>query len=332
MTTLPPIYRDREVYSKARLNELANRIGTISGISDYTNLTIFGAGSFARHEASEHSDIDMFFLCKGVPDQLSEPHTRELHLFGNLIDTVKVMGFPKFSNDCEYLKILHTSEILKNMGKPEDDHKNYFTVRMLLLLESKCLFEEANYNDIISEIINSYFRDYPDHEQTFRPIFLLNDICRFWKTLLMNYECKRGGSDQTEAEKTTQKVRNFKLKFSRMTTCFASIASICSYTIPVKEAQIIDQIRLTPRERLESIPTRMPKAEEAVQDVLNRYASFLTETGLTTEQLESHFSDKTQRAQMFQVANEYGDSMYKLLQVLDKCQANDFKFVRYLVI
>lgn len=332
MIELAPIYRERAIYSETRLTELANRIGTIPGISDYTNLTVFGAGSFARYEASQHSDLDMFFLCKGVRDELSDPHTRELCLFGDLIHMVKLMEFPKFSNDCEYLKILHSSDILKNMGKPADDHENYFTVRMLLMLESKCLFGAANYNGIIEEITSSYFRDYPDHEETFQPIFLLNDICRFWKTLLMNYESKRGAIDYIEAEKTRQKVRNFKLKFSRMTTCFASIASICSYTIPVEEGQIIEQIRLTPRQRLQSIPTRMPVAEEAVKDVLDRYAFFLEKTGLPTEQLESHFSDKTKRTEMFRVANEYGDSMYNLLQVLDNGQSANFKFLRYLVI
>lgn len=332
MITLLPIYRDRAVYSETRLNELRNRIGTIAGITDYTNLTVFGAGSFARYEASEHSDIDMFFVCKGEREDLPEPHTRELRLFGSLIDMVRAMSFPKFSNDCEYLRILHSIDILENMGMPADDHENYFTVRMLLLLESKCLFGEANYNDIISEIIGSYFRDYPDHEETFQPIFLLNDICRFWKTLLMNYESKRGGSNYTEEQKTKQKVKNFKLKFSRMTTCFASIASICSYTIPIREEQIIEQIRLTPRERLERIPMRMPNSEDAVQDVLNQYAFFLDKTGLATDKLESHFSDKQKRTEMFQVANRYGDSMYNLLRVLDNCQNDDFKFIRYLVI
>jgi predicted nucleotidyltransferase len=332
MTTLLPIYSEREVYSTTRLNDLQNFIGKTAGVSDYPNLTVFGAGSFARYEASEYSDIDIFFLCKGAREKLVKPHTRELFLFGNVLDTITKMGFPELSNDCEYLKILHSPDILENMGKPTDDHENYFTVRMLLLLESKCLFGETNYNDIINEIISSYFRDYPDRKETFRPIFLLNDICRFWKTLLMNYESKRGGSDYTEEQKTKQKVRNFKLKFSRMTTCFASIASICSYTVPIKEEQIIEQIRLTPRQRLESIPHRMPEAEDAVQDVLNRYADFLDKTGLPIDKLESHFSDKEKRIEMFRIADEYGDSMYRLLQKLDNCQNDDFKFIRYLVI
>lgn len=332
MLSLAPVYAERASYSKNRLNELGNRISKVPAISGYKDLTVFGAGSYARYEACQHSDIDMFFLCKEGREQLPEPRTKELRLFGKLIEIVDDMNFPKFSNDCEYLKIQHSPQILQNLGSSKDDHENYFTVRMLLLLESKCLYGNDTYDNITKEIITSYFKDYPDHEQTFQAIFLLNDICRFWKTLLMNYEHKRIGSDRSEAQKTKQKVRNFKLKFSRMTTCFATIASICSYKIPATEEQVIEQTRLTPRERLETIPTRVPEAEEAVQDVLDGYAFFLDKTGLPTDKLEAHFSDKTQRAKMFSVANKYGDSMFRLLQVLDESQENDSKFLRYLVI
>jgi hypothetical protein len=40
MIKLPSIYRDRAVYSETRLGELKNRISTIPGISDSTNLAV----------------------------------------------------------------------------------------------------------------------------------------------------------------------------------------------------------------------------------------------------------------------------------------------------
>ncbi len=332
MIELLPIYEERANYSQNRLSELSKRIGRIRVISQNTNLTIFSAGSYARQEASEYSDLDLFFLCDQEREDLTKPRTSELRLFAELIEIADSMDFPEFSNDCEYLKILYSPQILKHMGSSTDDYENYFTIRMLLLLESKCLFGSALYDEITEAIINSYFVDYPDHEQTFQPIFLLNDICRFWKTLLMNYEHKRIGAVDDEAKKTKQKVRNFKLKFSRMTTCFATIASICSYKVPIKQEQVIEETRLVPRQRLAKIPTRMPEAADAVQDVLNQYAFFLDMTGLPTDEIENHFSDKQKRFDMFRIANRYGDSMYDLLRVLDKCQNDDFKFLRYLVI
>lgn len=326
------IFEKRALFSKSKLTELRKRITSLPEVGGFPSLTIFGAGSYARQEASEYSDIDMFFLCKGGRQDLDEPHTRELRLFGKLIEVVDLMGFPKLSNDCQYLTILHTDDIVKHLGSPNDDHMNYFTARMLLLLESKCLYGDTAYDKITEEIVSSYFKDYPDHTQTFQPIFILNDICRFWKTLLLNYEHKRNTSRETEEIKTKQKVRNFKLKFSRMTTCFATIAALGSYSVPVTEAQVIEQTRLTPHERLEKIPERAPKATEAVKEVIERYAWFLEKTGLSTEELQSHFSDKQKRTEMFEIANGYGDSMFKLLQVLDPANSTGTSLLRYLVI
>jgi len=148
MIKLPLIYQERSTYSRSRLDELKNRIGKIDGIHRFTDLTIFGAGSYARYEACKHSDIDMFFLCNGQRQDLPEPHTNEFRLFGKLIEIVDNMDFPQFSNDCEYLKIQYSPEILEHIGSSMDDHKNYFTLRMLLLLESKCLYGDVIYNNI----------------------------------------------------------------------------------------------------------------------------------------------------------------------------------------
>lgn len=334
MTDITQIFKERALFFTTKFGELRKRIAVLPEVKDFPNLTIFGVGSYARQEAGEYSDIDVFFLCKGKPEDLEEPHTRELRLFGKLIEVVDAMGFPRFSNDCQYLTILHTDDIVRHLGSPNDDKMNYFTARMLLLLESKCLYGDTTYNEITQAIVNSYFKDYPDHTQTFQPIFILNDICRFWKTLLLNYEHKRNTSSETPEIKTKQKVKNFKLKFSRMTTCFATIAALGSYSVPVTEMQVIEQTCLTPHDRLETIPGRVPGATQAVNEVLERYAWFLEKTGLPTEKLQDHFSDKQKRTEMFEVANAYGDSMFKLLQILDTARASGTKpgLLRYLVI
>ena len=328
------IYETRASYSQVRLDELRNRINDLDEVSDLPNLTIFSVGSYARLEASKYSDIDMFFLCDGNKDKILEPRTNSLRLFGKMIETIKTMGFPKFSNDCQYLTILHTEDILIHLGSPRDDHENYFTVRMLLLLESHCLYGNDTFQKITADIVKSYFKDYPDHKETFQPMFLLNDICRFWKTLLLNYENKRNGSkniDDPENIKTRQRVRNFKLKHSRMTTCFATIVALGCYQVPVTEKDVIELTKLTPHERLELIKEMMPAVTREVNEVLDGYAWFLEITGSPTEELEAHFCDNTKRTEMFNKANEYGDSMFKLLQAID---ATDKKLglLRYLVI
>lgn len=328
------IYSDRESYSKQRLEELRKKILNINEIGQsLKGLTIFCAGSYARYEASEYSDIDMFFLCESPKDKQVSPHTAALRLFGKMIEIINELKYPEFSNDCQYLKILHSEDILKNLGSPTDDHENYFTVRMLLLLESQCLYGESSCDAIIKNMIDSYFSDFPDHATTFQPIFLLNDICRYWKTLLLNYENKRNtfpNEQNSEELKKKQKVRNFKLKYSRMTTCFATIAAIGSYESPTQD-DIFSLTKLTPRMRLEFVKMKFPDLADEVNNVLERYAWFLEKTGHDTQHLEQHFNDKSNKAAMFAKANEYGDAMFKLISKIDD-RNNNLQLLRYLVI
>jgi hypothetical protein len=315
----PGLQDSRAIYSQNRLAELRNRLGQLPELGTIPGLTVFAAGSYGRLEASEHSDIDIFFFIDGDGKNLKERRTNELRMFGKVIEIADLMNFPKFSNDCEYLVVLCTDAIRTNLGGRIDDHENYFTARMLFLLEGRCLFGHESFQTITIKFVSHYFKDFPDHPLTFQPIFLINDICRFWKTMLLNYEHKRqfDGSPGDELKKTKQKVRNFKLKYSRMTTCFASIAALGSFKVPVTEEQVIHITRLTPRERLQSVVDRVPDTRSIVDEVLERYAWFLEMTGLPTAQIEEHFSDKAKRTEMFARANAYGDSMFRLLQRVD---------------
>lgn len=332
MTSIPKVFDERSKLSCERLEEVRKTISKLRELKNFKDLTVFGAGSYARHEASKYSDIDLFFVCRKSRSKQIDLRTKELSLFGKMIDVIEQLKFPKFSNDCQYLNILSTGDILQHLGSPTDDHKNYFTARMLLLLESKCLYGDKIYNKVIDEIVHSYFADYPNHSHEFQPIFLLNDICRYWKTLLLNYENKRNRTRETEAQKVKQRVRNFKLKFSRMTTCFATISAIGSYKTPVTEEQVVRLVRLTPRERLQDITRHVSDAKNEVQNILNEYAWFLDMTGLPTEELQSKFYDKEGRTKMFQKANEYGNLMFNLLLKLDKNSNGKGDLLRYLVI
>lgn len=314
---LPGIYESRATYSVARLESLRSSIARMPE-AQIQGLTIFCAGSYGRREASKHSDIDLFFLCVGDRRGSEDPRTAELRLFGKLIEVADKLGFPKFSNDCQYLKIHSADDVLEHLGSPRDDYENYFTLRLLMLLESQCLFGEESYSATLSKVINAYYRDYPDHKKTFEPTFLLNDIGRFWKTLLLNYENRRNESGRSDLEKTKQKVRNFKLKFSRMTTCFATIAAIASQDTPVEQRHLLDIVSLTPRQRLERAAEARPSVSTQVRAVLDEYAWFLELTALSTEGLREHFQDRTRTAQMFERAQGYRDIMFHLLDELDR--------------
>src|SRR5688572_12681224 len=106
---IPPIFERRSAYSRIRLDELANRVGKAPQATCFSNLTIFTAGSYGRLEASEHSDIDLFFVYDGSRHDLKRPRTDELRLFGMLIELAESMGFPAFSNDSQYLEAMSSA-------------------------------------------------------------------------------------------------------------------------------------------------------------------------------------------------------------------------------
>ena len=96
----------------------------------------------------------------------------------DLIDTTKKLGIPEFSGDGEYLTHYTAAELIKSLGKPEDDVSNTFTARLLLLLESTPLLGDAVYTELTQDVITAYWRDYEDHK---------NDLCRpFWPTMSPN--------------------------------------------------------------------------------------------------------------------------------------------------
>lgn len=329
------ILQERKSYSETKIAELKSRIEKLSSIKEYPGLTIVCAGSFARLEGSEYSDIDIFFFCNTPKKEISCPRTKELKIFGELIHLIEELDYPPFSADSKFLEIIHTDEIQYTLGSSLDDHKNHFTARMLLLLESKCLYNHDNYNEAIKTLVSWYYKDFPTHKEVFYPTFLINDIMRYWKTLLLNYENKRSLNDGANSgyditkEKIKHKIKNFKLKFSRATTCFATIAIIGSIDEVIKEEKLIKIIEKTPMQRLEEIKEIRPEVCKEIDELLDLYSWFIAMTGKSSDDLEQEFSDEENRNEFFRKALHYGDKIFVLLNKVAKDKDD---FIRRLVI
>ena len=338
--TVPSLLQERAQTSEARVQELRKRVAKLAGPKSPEGLAVFCAGSYARLEASKYSDIDLFFVYGPNFGGVGK-RTEEIQLFSQLIDIVDDMDFPKFSNDGQYLQTLSCDAVHEHLGSPADDYENLFTMRMLMLLESKCIHNDEIFASVQRSIIDAYYRDYPDHQSSFEPWFLLNDIGRFWKTLLLNYENRRNqrrdeareDSEEYEIRKNKQKVKNFKLKYSRMTTCFATIGALASHDGPIKQDDVFELVQKTPQERLLVIADLVPSVAGKVDEVLESYAWFLEQTGQSESALLAGFGDKRQRQERFERANAYGDSMFSLLRGIAKVKdPDDERLLRFLVI
>ena len=118
---------------------------------------VYLTGSFARGEAGEHSDLDLFILGKGTRDERALRRLDEILIKAELIESARKHKVPDFSGDGEYLVHYTVDELLKTLGTQQDDASNTFTARLLLLLESKPLIGTDVYSDAITDTVAAYW-------------------------------------------------------------------------------------------------------------------------------------------------------------------------------
>jgi predicted nucleotidyltransferase len=283
---------------------------------------VYATGSFGRGEASEHSDLDVFIVSDVIASQdtperpLLDP-LDEILIKADLIDAIRAMKIPDFSGGGEYLKRHTITELIGELGTPKDDASNTFTARLLLLLESAPLLGEGVYRRITNKVITAYWRDYEDHKNDFIPAFLTNDILRMWRTFCVNYEA----FTQTDPpdKKAKRKLKNYKLKHSRLLTCYSGLLYLMAVFVQkktVSPTDAVNMIDLTPTQRLEWLlkQSYLSKAHDTIQRLIAQYEEFLRRTDEPEKQLVSRFMDKEQYGDFFKTAFELGDA---ILQVLD---------------
>jgi hypothetical protein len=289
---------------------------------------------------SEHSDLDLFIV--SVPQADSSPGLSRLdaiRLEASLIDASEDAGFPPFSGDGEYLVHQDLQDILGHLGTREDDYANYFTARMLLLLESKPIAGEVVYDEVIGRVVTSYWRDHWRHPADFLPVFLINDIMRFWKTLCLVYESKTNLKDLemelTDLELSKRRLRNYKLKFSRLLTCYSAITymlSKCGTAGVVTPEDAMEMAKLVPTERIELVGVNTPGTEAIVSELLSLYATFLEVTGAGEAAMLELFRDQEFKDERNGDAKRFGDTLYQLINKVGATSDPASELLRFLVV
>lgn len=203
-------------------------------------LAIFCAGSLARMESGKKSDLDLFVTACGGGEV--RKRLFQITLFSELMEINERLKFPPFSNDGEYLKVYFMEDLKKHTGSPRDDSENLFTTRMLLMLESQPIVHEHIYRKHLRAILELYYRD-RKATSPFKPIFLLNDLLRYWRTMCLNYEERRHDTHRPFRKK------NVNLKFSRMLTVFGTVLPLIAE--PADSVSKVESLcKKTPLQRL----------------------------------------------------------------------------------
>lgn len=229
---------------------------------------VYCAGSLGRGDIGQQSDLDIFVVT--TRNEKKRRRLEEIRLLSLAIETNQKLGYGEFSNDGQYLKVYSLDEMTKALGAPYDDSENLFTARMLMLLESRCVCCTPAYNQSLTRIIDHYFRD-SRGKRSFRPLFLINDLLRYWRTLCLNYELIRDIPERPWRKK------NINLKFSRMLTVFGTVLPVIADEMDNPE-DVRSLVLMSPHQRFAKgldvlgDDSLLP----AYSEFLNDYESFLS--------------------------------------------------------
>lgn len=262
--------------------------------------TVFCAGSIARQDSGKKSDLDLFIIADEETKLLDT-----YHYFSKLININQELNYPTFSNDGEFLKVYQLKELIALTGSRVEDSQNVFTARMLLLLESKPVCNDTLYEDFLSQVIKHYCRDANGHMSPFKPLFLLNDLLRYWRTLCLNYETIR------HDPKKPWRKKNINLKFSRMLTVFGTVLPLITESKHSYQG-IIDLCKLSPLERLAKGLDALgnPEWESEFLNFLENYEYFLSLK--ETENIQDNIT-KDEMANLDTRADEFSSFLYSAL-------------------
>lgn len=334
---------ERRIYTESRTRDLRLALDKAEVILG-DKACVYATGSFGRLEASEKSDLDLFIVGYSKDDDDGQGIKKsklsildEILVKAELISAIRQLKIPDFDGDGKYLGHYSVDEFTKTLGKPDDDARNTLTGRLLLFLESRPLLGEEVYNQIIGEVIAAYWGDYQAHKENFLPAFLVNDILRLWRTLCVNYEANtRNALDYDK--KLKRKVKNYKLKHSRMLTCYSALIYLLGIyrlhdTVSIENAK--NMTRLTPIERLDWIAEEsfFETAKGIIKNLRSQYEIFLENTSQGDDSLKEFFADRHKGEQLMQESYLFGDLIFEtMMSVGEGSEKKHSKLLRLMVV
>ncbi len=298
----------RRAYTEEKTAELKRLVQYSTAATEKTGC-IYLTGSFGRLEASQGSDVDSFIACEENHGKRSITRLQEIRIKAELIQAVEEMKLPEFDGDGDYLKVFSREFLINSIGSREDDYDNTFTARLLLLLEGRPLVGDEFFKAVRSEILNSYWRDFVDHETSFVPAFFCNDILRLWRTFCVNYEART--SDETAAKKIKRRAKNYKLRHTRIMTCYSVLAMLvyreeCGEKSSPEYASEICE--LTPIERIQFLEK---SGVNGAEKVLSLYEKSLVLSA--SPDFKSEFSNDDYNNDRRQDSREFSEAFYQML-------------------
>ena len=178
----------------------------VRGLKPSSNTSIVAFGSLAREEWTSGSDVDWTLMVDGPADM------RHFEVAKSVEEALQSAGYKEPGQTGTFGAMSSSHELVHYIGGLEDTNQN-ITRRILLVLESISLSDQVTHERVIRAILERYILgDLPTTRRLqYRvPLFLFNDIVRFWRTLAVDYATKKW-----QRSNSGWAIRNMKLRMSR---------------------------------------------------------------------------------------------------------------------
>ena len=156
-------------------------------------------------------------------------------------------------------------------------------------------------------------------------------ILRLWRTFCVNYEAFT--DREPDIKRAKRKIQNYKLKHSRLMTCYSAILYLLLIYRKNRTVTPLDAVRMfekSPTHRIQEMA-----ADEYLLDswatlnaLLQQYEKFLVATNMSEEQLIERFRDKLESRELTAASTKFGDLMFEALTKI----GNSSPFHRMLVV
>jgi Nucleotidyltransferase domain len=181
----------RKAFTETRtvVNELDQLLkGTASADS-----SIVVTGSLGRKEYTQGSDLDWILLVDGAAD------ARDQKTFLTIDRAIHgVSRFKRPGKEGTFGRLAFSQPMVHHIGGEEDSNSNT-TRRILLLLEAVAIGENRAFDRVRKGILLRYLnedrglfrRDHTTNKTRWVPLFLLNDLTRYWRTVTVDFAYKQ---------------------------------------------------------------------------------------------------------------------------------------------
>ena len=319
------IIENHKKYSTDKLNEIIFQISKINELKKYTGLCIYVGGALGRHEGNPFSGIDLFLLKSGKQETQKVSKLSKTIIDAELIRIIAELGFPSFSNDGEFLNIHYLENMIEELGIPDDDRNGSLTARMSLLLEGCPVYNEDYYYEAGKTIVSAYCNnDLYAAPPGFTPVFLVNDIIRYWKSLHL-YGLYQKNDDQ---ENEWGHVYNFKVIFSKKIACYSFIMLVMSRHKALTEDFILEIMKMKPVQRLLELKRYIIDLEPLVDEIIKIYTSFVSLNDQPHDSLIKYFGNKKKRKEIFYTGSvNLNQKILEVMLILGKDSPEIFRHI-----